>query len=57
MTFGKNRVQYINKYWKYHRYEKFDTYYYKSGDSLSREVAAIVEEKIPEIENFSEKAI
>ncbi|MCD4793748.1 MAG: hypothetical protein K8R54_10965 [Bacteroidales bacterium] len=52
MTFGKNRVQYINKYWKYHRYEKFDTYYYKSGDSLSREVAAIVEEKIPEIENF-----
>ncbi len=52
MTFGKNRVQYVGKYWKYHRYEKFDTYYYKNGDSLSRQIAAIVEEKIPEIENF-----
>lgn len=52
MTFGKNRVQYINKYWKYYRFDRFDTYFYKDGDSLSREVAAIADKKLPEIENF-----
>ncbi len=52
MTFGKNRVQYLNKYWRYHRYDKFDTYYYKNGDSLSRNIARIADTKIPEIENF-----
>jgi hypothetical protein len=52
MTFGKNRVQYLNKYWKYHRFEKFDTYFYRDGDSLSRIVAEIADRKLPEIENF-----
>lgn len=52
MEFGKNRVQYKNRYWRYHRYEKYDTYFYKKGDSLSRKVAQIADEKIPDIENF-----
>ncbi len=52
MTFGKNRVQFHNRYWKYHRFDRFDVYYYKNGDSLSRKVARIAEAKIPEIENF-----
>ncbi|MCF6365172.1 MAG: hypothetical protein L3J35_03125 [Bacteroidales bacterium] len=52
MTFGKNRVQYLNKYWRYHRYDKFDTYFYKNGDSLSMQIAGIAEVKIPDIENF-----
>jgi len=52
MTFGKNRVQYHNRYWRYHRFERFDVYFYKNGDSLSRKVARIAEKKIPEIENF-----
>jgi len=52
MKFGKNRVQYHNRYWRYHRYEKYDTYFYKRGDSLSRKVAKIAEEKLPDIENF-----
>jgi WD40 repeat protein len=52
LSFGKNRVQYIGKYWRYNRYEKFDTYYYKNGDSLSRTVARIAKDKIPELELF-----
>ncbi len=52
MTFGKNRVQFHNRYWKYHRFERFDVYFYKNGDSLSRKVARIVEKKLPETENF-----
>lgn len=52
MTFGKNRVQYLSKYWKYHRYEKFDTYFYKNGDSTALTVAQLAEKRIPEIENF-----
>ncbi len=52
MTFGKNRVQYHNRYWRYHRFNQFDVYFYKNGDSLSRKVARIAEKKIPETENF-----
>ncbi len=52
MTFGKNRVQYRNRYWRYHRFDRFDVYFYKNGDSLSRKVARIADEKIGEIENF-----
>ncbi len=52
MSFGKNRVQFIKKYWRYHRYDKFDTYYYKNGDSLSRKIARIAEKKLPDVENF-----
>lgn len=52
MTFGKNRVQYRNRYWRYHRFDRFDVYFYKNGDSLSRKVARIAEKKITETENF-----
>ncbi len=52
MTFGKNRVQYHNRYWRYHRFERFDVYFYKNGDSLSRKIARIAEKKITETENF-----
>ncbi len=52
MTFGKNRVQYRNRYWRYHRFDRFDVYFYKNGDSLSRKVARIAKKEIPEIENF-----
>ncbi len=52
MTFGKNRVQYRNRYWRYHRFNRFDVYFYKNGDSLSRKVARIAEKAIPETENF-----
>ncbi len=52
MTFGKNRVQYTGRYWKYHRYDRFDTYYHGQGDTLSRMVAEIVRSKLPEMEKF-----
>ncbi len=52
MTFGKNRLQYKSKFWRYHRYDRFDTYYYKGGDNLSKRVTQIANEKISQIESF-----
>lgn len=52
MNFGKNRLQYKSKFWRYHRYDRFDTYYYKGGEELSDKVKVIADEKIKEIENF-----
>lgn len=35
LTFGKNRVQYINRFWSYYRFENFDTYFYQQGKPLA----------------------
>ncbi|MFO7868824.1 MAG: hypothetical protein R6U95_05945 [Bacteroidales bacterium] len=45
MTFGKNRVQYKDFFWRYFRYEDFDVYYDQEG----RELAEYVAQKVPVI--------
>jgi len=52
MNFGKNRVQYNNRYWKYYRYDRFDVYSYENGTDLSLYVADFVEKELPLIERF-----
>lgn len=54
MTFGKNRVQYIDFYWQYYRFDKFDTYFYVNGKEVAQYVSRYVDAKIPEIEYFFE---
>jgi hypothetical protein len=52
MTFGKNRVQFTEKYWKFYRFERFDVYSYENGTELSLYVADFVEKELPFIERF-----
>jgi len=52
MNFGKNRLQYNNRYWKYYRFERFDVYSYENGTDLSLYVADFVEKELALIERF-----
>ena len=52
MNFGKNRVQYNNRYWKYYRFDRFDVYSYENGTDLSLYVADFVEKELALIERF-----
>ncbi|MEA3462703.1 MAG: hypothetical protein U9R49_12530 [Bacteroidota bacterium] len=52
MNFGKNRVQYNNRYWKYYRFDRFDVYSYENGTDLSLYVAEFVEKELALIERF-----
>ena len=52
MTFGKNRVQYNERYWKFYRFDRFDVYSYENGTDLSLYVADFVEKELDLIERF-----
>lgn len=52
MNFGKNRLQFNNRYWKYYRFERFDVYSYENGTDLSLYVADFVEKELALIERF-----
>jgi Tol biopolymer transport system component len=39
MSFGKNRVQYSEPFWRYYRYQNFDVYYDIAGKGLAEYVA------------------
>ncbi|MEN8156209.1 MAG: hypothetical protein ABFS10_04610 [Bacteroidota bacterium] len=52
MTFGKNRVQYNERYWKFYRFDRFDVYSYEHGTDLSLYVADFVEKELELIERF-----
>jgi len=52
MTFGKNRVQFSDNYWKFYRFDRFDVYSYEEGTDLSLYVADFVEKELPLIERF-----
>jgi hypothetical protein len=52
MNFGKNRVQYNNRYWKFYRFDRFDVYSYENGTDLSLYVADFVEKELDLIERF-----
>jgi hypothetical protein len=52
MNFGKNRVQYNDRYWKFYRFDRFDVYSYENGTDLSLYVADFVEKELALIERF-----
>ncbi len=52
MTFGKNRVQFSENYWKFYKFERFNVYSYEEGGDLSLYVANFVERELPLIERF-----
>ena len=60
LTFGKNRVQYIDRFWSYYRFENFDTYFYQQGKPLAIFTAKYFTQNRKSIENklqiqFNEK--
>jgi len=52
MNFGKNRVQFNDRYWKYYRFDRFDVYSYENGTDLSLYVADFLEKELELIERF-----
>lgn len=50
MNFGKNRVQWGNTIWFFHRFDKFDTYFYLNGTELSLYTARYAESQLPVLE-------
>lgn len=52
--FGKNRVQYDEKFWFYFRHDKFDIYFDKNGRNLAEFVARNVDSSYVEIKKFME---
>lgn len=47
MTFGKNRIQYSkDRIWSYFRFNNFDTYYYKGGQSLAIYASSYADKQI-----------
>lgn len=54
VQFGKNRVQYKKFEWRYYQTRNFNTYFSQGGLNLSRIVAQVAEEELPQLENFVE---
>ena len=50
LTFGKNRVQYVNNFWTFYKFGKFDTYFYTGGKPLAIYTAKYAESCISSIE-------
>lgn len=47
MTFGRNRIQYTkDRKWSYYRFNDFDTYYYKGGQSLAIYASSYADQQI-----------
>ncbi|MBN2683159.1 MAG: hypothetical protein JXR58_11670 [Bacteroidales bacterium] len=57
MEFGKNRVQFMNFYWQYYRFDKFDTYFYVGGNELAQQTSIIANKKIKELESMFDYSI
>ena len=52
MTFGKNKVQYIDYYWQFYRFDDFDCYFNEYGRDLAQFTAAYAKKKLAEIEDY-----
>ncbi len=50
LTFGKNRVQFSDRFWSYMRFERFDTYFYVNGKELAVYTARYANKSLKEIE-------
>ena len=52
MNFGKNKVQYVDFYWQYYRFDNFDCYFNEYGRDLAQFTADYATKKLLEIEDF-----
>lgn len=50
LTFGKNRVQFDDRFWSFYRFEKFDTYFYIGGKQLAIYTAKYADKCLKDIE-------
>ena len=52
MTFGKNRVQYDDRFWTFMKWKNFDTYYYLGGLELATYTGRTADADLEEIEKL-----
>jgi hypothetical protein len=52
MTFGKNRVQYRDFYWRYYRFDRFDAYFHDNSENLAAYTSKTAMKTILEVESF-----
>ena len=52
MQFGKNRVQFDDRFWSFMRFKYYDTYYYLGGLDLASFIGRNAEKDLIEIEKF-----
>ncbi|MCX6291233.1 MAG: hypothetical protein NT126_05665 [Bacteroidetes bacterium] len=52
MTFGKNRVQYDDRFWTFMKWKNFDTYYYLGGLELASYTGRTADQDLEEIEKL-----
>lgn len=52
MQFGKNRVQYDDRFWSFMKYKNFDTYYYLGGLDLAAFTGRTADKDLEEIEKL-----
>ncbi len=52
MQFGKNRVQYDDRFWSFMRFKYFDTYFYLGGLDLATFTGRIADQDLAEIEKL-----
>src|SRR5574342_466508 len=57
MQFGKNRVQYDERFWSFYRYKNFEVYYYVGGRELAEYTGAVAGKDIEEIEKLFDFAL
>lgn len=49
-TFGKNRIQYVDKNWEHYDFDKFNVYFYDAGKDLGVYVGKTAKEGLKDIE-------
>ncbi|HLG35375.1 MAG TPA: hypothetical protein VI757_10880, partial [Bacteroidia bacterium] len=52
MTFGKNRMQYDDRFWSFYRHPNFETYYYPGGKELAGYAGSVAQNDIDEIQKL-----
>jgi WD40 repeat protein len=52
MTFGKNRVQYDQRFWNFYKWQNFDTYFYLGGQELAIFTGRTAQTDLDEIEKL-----
>ncbi|HRH65490.1 MAG TPA: hypothetical protein PLU53_04275, partial [Bacteroidia bacterium] len=52
MQFGKNRVQYDERFWTFMKYKNFDTYYYLGGLDLAAFTGRTADKELEDIEHL-----
>lgn len=52
MDFGKNRVQYDDRFWTFMKFKNFDTYYYLGGLELAAFTGRTADKDLEEIEKL-----